>query len=173
MRESDAWWEHVPVRSKYKSIFPEFADWHLQQLGAAIKKMSKSHPGALGAIPQHGFHVRALRTIDKRDDGRYTHLLAVGICEDVDDTLEEFDLVIVAKANNVLRKGSVVKSPKTFGSRQNAYLPIFEELTALVPEGWQRYMERKTLEPAVEPARAGFAALTDEIAASNDGIKLP
>ena len=144
MREPAAWWEHLPVLSRYESVFPEDADWHLRQLNAAIKRSSKRHPLALRMIPARGFHIRASRTIDTRHDGRYTHLLAVGICEDVDDTLDEYDLVIVAKANNTLRKGSVVESAKAFGSRRNAFLPILEELIARVPEGWRKYSESRS-----------------------------
>jgi len=143
MREPTARWEHLPVISNYQSVLPEYADWHTRQLIAAIRTVSRKHPFALRPIPAQGFHIRASRHIAPLPNGRYSHILAAGICEDVDDTLDDFDLVIVTKANNTGRKGSVAQSIKTFGSRSNAFLPILEELIADVSEGWRKYPESR------------------------------
>lgn len=151
MRDPVAWWGHLSVISRYESPFPEYAEWHVRQLAGAIKKMTKMHPSVLSMIPAHGYHVRATRNIEKLSDGRYRHLLAVGICEDFDDSSGGCDLVIVAKANNTLRKGSIVKTPKAFGSRANAYLSLFEELIARIPRGWEQYRERQQGKALTDP----------------------
>jgi len=146
MDNPDTWWGHLPVISKRCSAVGEHWEWHLKQLDAAIARITKLHPSAIATIPRQGFHLRASRQIDRRDDGKYIHLLAVGICEDFDDTVADFDLVIVAFANNTLRKGSVVETVDAILTRKNAYNPIFEELVFQLPSRWKKYAERTTVQ---------------------------
>jgi hypothetical protein len=160
MHEADAWWGHLPVISKYEStIFPRYAEWHMRQLVAAIAEMRKRHADALRIIPQAGFHVRAIRRIEKHDRRNgYVHLMAVAICEDTDRP----DLVKVAFANNTGRKGSFVENPDMFGSDENLLIPVFEELVVRIPDGWLRYGQKRIEQTELAKLAAEFQRILNE-----------
>jgi hypothetical protein len=69
MDNPDIWWGHLPVLSKRCSSVGEHWYWHLSQLVAAIDRITNAHPEAIAQIPAEGFHVRALRRIDKMKAG--------------------------------------------------------------------------------------------------------
>ena len=122
----------------------QYWEWHLSQLVAAIDLVAKSHPHALAPIPQEGFHVRALRRIGEESNGKYTHVIAVGICENYGIDKGLFHVATIAFANNVEDEDFAVEGIDFIVTGENEFIPVLEKLVLRIPDGWREYAARNT-----------------------------
>jgi hypothetical protein len=109
------------------------------QLKDAVESVSRYSPGAIGMIPESGFHVLVGRWIQDPSSTRDDNLVTVVSIEE-DDRRWTYPARVI-QVKSVVEGMVNMTSLKSLGAEYNPLLTMFEDIADVIPEQWPAYVK--------------------------------